>query len=33
VAQTTDNFADRLLEAIDAKGSPICVGIDPRYDR
>jgi orotidine-5'-phosphate decarboxylase len=27
-----DNFADRLLEAIDAKGSPVCVGIDPRWD-
>lgn len=30
---TTANFADRLLDAIDAKGSPVCVGIDPRYDR
>ena len=27
-----DLFADRLLDAIDAKGSPICVGIDPVYD-
>ena len=27
------NFADRLLDAIDQKGSPVCVGIDPRYDR
>ncbi|MCC6574358.1 MAG: orotidine-5'-phosphate decarboxylase [Planctomycetes bacterium] len=26
------NFADRLLAAIDAKGAPICVGIDPRPD-
>jgi orotidine-5'-phosphate decarboxylase len=26
------NFADRLLDAIAAKGSPICVGIDPMYD-
>ena len=24
------NFADRLIEAIRAKGSPICVGLDPR---
>ncbi len=29
----TANFADRLLDAIDAKGSPVCVGIDPRYDQ
>ena len=28
-----DNFADRLLAAIDRKGSPVCVGIDPVYDR
>ena len=27
-----DLFADRLLDAIDAKGSPICVGIDPVYE-
>jgi orotidine-5'-phosphate decarboxylase len=26
------NFADRLLDAIAEKGSPICVGIDPMYD-
>ena len=25
-------FSDRLLEAIDSKGSPICVGIDPIFD-
>ncbi|HZL37567.1 MAG TPA: orotidine-5'-phosphate decarboxylase [Tepidisphaeraceae bacterium] len=25
-------FADRLIEAIEAKGSPICVGIDPIYE-
>jgi orotidine-5'-phosphate decarboxylase len=25
-------FSDHLLEAITAKGSPICVGIDPMYD-
>ena len=30
---TTANFADRLLDAIDSKGSPVCVGIDPRYER
>ena len=29
----TDVFADRLLDAIDAKGSPICVGIDPVYEQ
>ena len=29
----TEHFADRLLAAIDAKGSPVCVGIDPVYDR
>jgi orotidine-5'-phosphate decarboxylase len=26
------NFADRLLEAIDRAGSPICAGIDPVWD-
>jgi orotidine-5'-phosphate decarboxylase len=26
-------FVDRLLDAIDSKGSPICVGIDPIYDQ
>jgi len=26
------HFADRLLEAIDRKGSPVCVGLDPRLD-
>jgi orotidine-5'-phosphate decarboxylase len=26
------NFADRLLNAIDSKGAPICVGIDPIFD-
>lgn len=25
-------FADRLVEAIEAKGSPICVGIDPIFE-
>ena len=28
-----DNFADRLLSAIAAKGSPVCVGLDPTLDR
>ncbi|HTW94884.1 MAG TPA: orotidine-5'-phosphate decarboxylase [Tepidisphaeraceae bacterium] len=28
----SDMFADRLLDAIDAKGAPICVGIDPILD-
>jgi orotidine-5'-phosphate decarboxylase len=28
----SDHFADRLLDAISRKGSPICVGIDPIYD-
>jgi orotidine-5'-phosphate decarboxylase len=28
-----DNFADRLLDTIAAKGSPVCVGLDPRWDR
>jgi orotidine-5'-phosphate decarboxylase len=27
------HFADRLQAAIDEKGSPVCVGIDPRPDR
>ena len=27
------HFADRLLAAIDQKGSPVCVGLDPRFDR
>jgi len=27
------HFADRLLAAIEAAGTPACVGIDPRYDR
>jgi len=29
----SENFADRLLAAVEQKGSPVCVGIDPRYDR
>jgi len=28
-----DNFADRLLGAMEAKGSPVCVGLDPSYER
>ena len=28
----TDHFADRLLDAIEKRGSPICVGIDPAYE-
>ena len=28
-----EHFADRLLAAIQAKGSPVCVGVDPVYDR
>ncbi len=28
-----EHFADRLLAAIQSKGSPVCVGIDPAYDR
>lgn len=28
-----DNFADRLLKAVREKGSPVCVGVDPVYDR
>jgi len=27
------NFADSLLAAIEAKGSPVCVGLDPRVNR
>jgi len=26
-------FADRLIEAIEAKGAPICVGLDPIFDQ
>ena len=29
----SDHFADRLLAAIRSKGSPVCVGLDPRADR
>ena len=27
------HFADRLIEAIRAKNAPVCIGIDPTYDR
>ncbi len=27
-----ENFSDRLLSAVEAKGSPVCVGIDPNFD-
>jgi orotidine-5'-phosphate decarboxylase len=27
------HFADRLIEAIQAKNAPVCIGIDPTYDR
>jgi orotidine-5'-phosphate decarboxylase len=27
-----NNFADRLMDAIDAKRNPSCVGLDPRFD-
>ena len=27
------HFADRLLESIERKGSPVCVGLDPLYER
>src|SRR5215831_4768569 len=28
----SDNFADRLLDAIDRTGAPVCVGIDPIFE-
>ncbi len=27
------NFADQVIEAVEAKGNPICVGLDPRLDQ
>lgn len=27
------HFADRLIEAVKAKGNPICVGLDPRFEQ
>jgi len=27
------NFADRLIAAVKAKGNPICVGLDPNFDK
>ncbi len=29
---TAANFADRLLEACAAKGGPVCVGLDPKWE-
>ncbi len=29
----SEHFADRLLKGIEVKGSPVCVGIDPVYER
>lgn len=31
--QKTFHFADRLIEAIQKKGTPICIGLDPRLDQ
>lgn len=31
--ETNTNFADRLLTAIDRKGSPVCVGLDPAVEK
>ncbi len=28
-----EHFADRLQAAVEATGSPVCVGLDPRFDR
>lgn len=28
----SENFADRLIDAIDRKGGPVCVGIDPIFE-
>jgi len=28
-----ENFADRCLDAIEAKQTPLCVGLDPKYER
>jgi orotidine-5'-phosphate decarboxylase len=33
MSNTPAHFADRLFAAMDAKGSPVCVGIDPVFDR
>lgn len=29
----TEHFADKLLQAIETKGSPVCIGLDPVYSR
>jgi len=31
--RTIDHFADRLIAACRAKGAPVCVGLDPVYER
>ncbi len=28
-----EHFADRLISAVERKGSAVCIGIDPDYDR
>src|SRR5688572_22501081 len=28
----SEHFADRLIAAVESKGSPVCVGIDPVYE-
>lgn len=33
MSETQGHFADRLLAAVEKKGSPVCVGIDPNVDR
>ncbi|MBI5413097.1 orotidine-5'-phosphate decarboxylase [Candidatus Peregrinibacteria bacterium] len=33
MAKKTFHFADRLVEAINKKGTPICVGLDPRLEQ
>ncbi len=29
----TEHFADKLLQAVETKGSPVCVGLDPVYSK
>ncbi|NQU76703.1 MAG: orotidine-5'-phosphate decarboxylase [Planctomycetes bacterium] len=33
MTEMASNFADRLFRKIDQCGSPVCVGLDPSYDR
>jgi len=33
MSDASSHFADRLFEAIDAKGAPVCVGLDPVYGK